>query len=81
MLFEIAQVLVLIGIVASAFMAVKLKDLLAAAISLGAMSLLISLEFYLLQAPDVALAEAAVGAALTTIIFVLAIDKTGRQEE
>ena len=81
MIFEIAQALVLVGIMVSAFIAVNQKDLLAAAISLGAMSLLISVEFYLLQAPDVALAEAAVGAALTTAIFVFAIDKTGRKEE
>jgi energy-converting hydrogenase B subunit D len=45
------------------------------------MSLLLSLEFYILQAPDVAIAEAGVGAALTTAILILAIKATKRTEE
>ena len=54
------------------------KDLIAAIISLAAMSLLLALEFYLLQAPDVAIAEAGVGAALTVTIYVIAIRATKR---
>ena len=38
-------------------------------------------EFILLQAPDVAIAEAAVGVVLTTIIFVVALRKTGGKGE
>jgi len=53
-----------------------LRDLIAATIALAALSLLLSLEFYLLQAPDVALAEAGIGAAITTAIFVIAIKAT-----
>jgi uncharacterized MnhB-related membrane protein len=34
-----------------------------------------------LQAPDVAIAEAAIAAALTTAIFVLTIMRTRRKEE
>jgi len=45
------------------------------------MSLLLSLEFYILQAPDVAIAEAAIGAGLTTAIYILAIRGTRRMEE
>ncbi len=67
-------------IVASAF-AVYFKDLIAAAIAVAAMSLLLSLEFYILQAPDVAIAEAGVGACLTTAILVIAIRATRREEE
>ena len=67
-------------IIASAF-AVYLKDLIAAAIAVAAMSLLLSLEFYILQAPDVAIAEAGVGACLTTAILVIAIRATKREEE
>jgi len=67
-------------IIASAF-AVYFKDLIAAAIAVAAMSLLLSLEFYILQAPDVAIAEAGVGACLTTAILVLAIRATKREEE
>ncbi len=75
------QVLNLVLIVACSVLALWLKDLLASVIALGASSLLLSLQFYLLQAPDVAIAEAGVGAALTTAIFVLAIRKTRRKEE
>ncbi|MBC7098210.1 DUF4040 domain-containing protein [Candidatus Bipolaricaulota bacterium] len=80
-LWGVLQVITLVLIVAGAALAVWLRDLLAAAIALAAASLLLSLEFYLLQAPDVAIAEAGIGAALTTAIYVLAIRKTRRKEE
>ena len=64
-------------VVCAVFVA-KFKDLIYAALSLAALSLLLSLEFYLLQAPDVAIAEAGIGAAITTAIFVLAIRATRR---
>ena len=67
-------------VVASAF-AVVFKDLIAAAIAVAAMSLLLSFEFYILQAPDVAIAEAGVGACLTTAILIIAIRATRREEE
>jgi len=68
-------------IVASAVIVVALKDLLAAAIALAVMSLLLSLEFYMLHAPDVAIAEAGVGACLTTAILIFAIKATRRMED
>ncbi len=80
-ILAVLQVLILLLIVAGSVLAVGLKDLLASVIALGASSLLLALQFYLLQAPDVAIAEAGVGAALTTAIFVLAIRKTRRKEE
>jgi energy-converting hydrogenase B subunit D len=39
------------------------------------------LEFFLLQAPDVAIAQAGVGACLTTAIVIIAIKGTKRMEE
>jgi uncharacterized MnhB-related membrane protein len=44
-------------------------------------SLVASIIFYFLQAPDVAMAEATIGAGLTTGIFIFAIRRTVRQEE
>ena len=73
-------VIPIIIIVASVF-AVILRDLIAATIAVAAMSLLLSLEFYILQAPDVAIAQAGVGACLTTAIFIIAIRATKREEE
>jgi len=70
-----------IFIIVAAVYAVYLKDLLAAAIAVAAMSLLLSLEFFILQAPDVAIAEAGVGACLTTAILVIAIKATKRMED
>ena len=81
MIFEILQALLLAGMAGSALMAVLSRDLLKSTIYLAAMSLLLSLEFYILQAPDVAIAEAAIGAGLTTAIYVIAINKTQRWED
>jgi uncharacterized MnhB-related membrane protein len=79
--YDAAHILILIGIISSALMVVKFKDLVSAAIALAACSLLVSLEFLILQAPDVAIAEAAVGAVLTTAIFIFAIKGSRRREE
>jgi len=72
----ILHIIIPILIVVCALLVAIFKDLMAAVISLAAMSLLLALEFYLLQAPDVAIAEAGVGAAITAAIFVLAIRAT-----
>lgn len=65
--------LLVLGLILSALLILRLRDLLSAAIALAAFGLLLSLEFYLLRAPDVAVAEAGIGAGLTTAIFVIAI--------
>ncbi len=54
------------------------RDLLYGVIALSAISLLSALLFYLLHAPDVAITEAAVGAGVSTVIFVWAIRATER---
>ena len=61
--------------------AVLFKDLINAVIACAAVSLITSILFYFLQAPDVAMAEAAIGAGLITAIFVIAIRKTERYEK
>ena len=81
MYIDIIHIILPIFIVIAAVISVLLRDLISAIIALAAMSLLLSLEFYILQAPDVAIAEAGVGACLTTAIFILAIKATKRQEE
>lgn len=80
LLINTIHIVLPILIVAASIVAVLLKDLLAAVIAVAAMSLLLSLEFYILQAPDVAIAEAGVGACLTTAIFIIAIKGTKRME-
>jgi len=57
------------------------RDLISAVIAAALVSLIASILFYFLQAPDVAMAEAAIGAALTAAIFIIAIRRTERYEE
>ncbi len=64
---------VLILLVVSAFMALWFRSLLHSVLALGVFSLLLALEFYILRAPDVAIAEAAIGAGLSTTIFIITL--------
>jgi uncharacterized MnhB-related membrane protein len=77
----IIQVVTLLLIVLGGALAVWFKDLLSSVIALAGASLLVALEFYILQAPDVAIAEAGIGAALTMAIYVVALRRTRRKEK
>ena len=66
--------LVIIGIVVSAICAVAFKKPLSSVIALGITGGFTSLEFMLLQAPDVA-------AVLSTAIFIIAVKLTTPKEE
>jgi multicomponent Na+:H+ antiporter subunit A len=76
----IVSILIFLMLV-SAIAAVIFKDLLSAVIASCVVSLIAAVLFYFLQAPDVAMAEAAIGAALITAIFVIALRRTKRFEE
>jgi energy-converting hydrogenase B subunit D len=71
----------IVMLVVSALLAVFSRDLLAAVIIFSVYSLIMALMWQRLQAPDLALTEAAVGAGITTVLFVVAIFKTRRREE
>ncbi len=75
---DLLRAVVPLLLVVCAVLVARLRDLLPAVILLAVLSLLLSLEFFLLSAPDVAIAEAGVGAAITTAIFVIAIRATKR---
>ncbi len=77
----IAIYILAVIIIVAAIFSITQKDLLLAVIGTSAISVILSIFYYLLQAPDVALTEAAIGVALSTIIFVIAIKKTERYEE
>ncbi len=68
-------------LVVTALAATFSRDLLAAVIVFSGYSLVMALLWQRLQAPDLALTEAAVGAGVTTVLFVTAIFKTQRMEE
>ena len=69
-----------LAIVICAILVAVFRDLLYAAVALAVLSLLLAFEFFLLKAPDVAIAEAGIGAAVTTAIFIIAIRATKRME-
>ncbi len=81
MIFFIFITILFLLMLAAAVYAVMQKDLLYAVIATGIISLILSIVFYILQAPDVALTEAAIGVALTTIVFVITIRNTVRMED
>ena len=61
--------------VVSAAFALYQRNLVAAVISAGVVSLLASIVYLVLAAPDVAMTEAAIGSALTTVVFLLALNR------
>ena len=77
----IFQLFLVLVMVVAAVSAAVFRDLMNAVIACALVSLMASIIFYFLQAPDVAMAEAAIGAGLTTAIFIFAINRTVRQEE
>ena len=60
--------------------AIELRDLLYSVIVLAGGSITLAVIFYMLQAPDIAITQAAVGAGITTVLFVIAISRTRRKE-
>lgn len=76
-MLDLLTLLVSISILVSGVLAVTLSNVLAAAVSAGLASLSASVIFILLAAPDVAMAEAAIGSGLATFILLYTIHKTG----
>lgn len=72
----------IIGVVltAAAMMAVEAKKLLISIIMMSLVSLLSVVSFVIMKAPDVAITEAAVGAGLTTAIFLLTLRRLRKEE-
>lgn len=76
-MLEVLLLLVCASILVAGVLAVCLDNLLAAMVSSGLASLFAAVSFLLLAAPDVAMAEAAIGSGLGTFILLYAIRKTG----
>jgi uncharacterized MnhB-related membrane protein len=68
-------------ILASGLLALRLRSLMAAMVSAGLSSLFAAVCYVLLAAPDVAMAEAAIGSGLSMLIFLYALRKTGAAKE
>ena len=74
-LIVVLDILVVTGMVVSAILAVHFEKLLSSVIALGVTGVFAAGAFLLLHAPDVAISEAAVGAALTPMVFIIALKK------
>lgn len=70
----------LLVLVATALIALQARRLFAAVIVLNAYSFLMAVLFSALGAVDVALTEAALGAGLTGVLFVVAISQLARRK-
>jgi uncharacterized MnhB-related membrane protein len=68
-------------IVAAGIGAVLARSLLVSIILSGGVSLLASLVFLLIGAPDVAMTEAAIGSGLTTVVFLYALSRARQADD
>lgn len=74
--------LVLLGLLLTCAIGIaRLKDLAACAIVFSAYSFILCLVWAHRGAPDVAMTEAAVGAGITTVLFLTVISRVGRREK
>jgi len=77
---QCVEYIIVFLMIISAVFAVEWRDLLAAVVGMAAVSLFASIAFFFLQAPDVAMVEASIGAALSAAVFIFAIKRTERYE-
>jgi len=68
-------------LVITAIAIVRTRNLFVAVMLMGISSLLIAVNFFILDAADVALTEAAVGAGISTVLFLGALALTGEREK
>ncbi len=78
---DVFDAVMLLLLIAIAVTVVRAKDLLAAVVKFGLYSLVLCLVWQHRGAPDVAITEAAVGAGVTSVLFLLTIAKTTRVEK
>lgn len=72
---NILVITLVILMIASAFTAIQAGELVVSIIAAGLVSLLASVLYLMLSAPDVAMTEAAIGSGLSTIIFFYVLNK------
>lgn len=80
-LVVILNVLVVLGMVISAILASHFENLLSSVIALGITGIFAAAAFLLLHAPDVAISEAAVGAALSPLIMIVTLRKVNGRDK
>jgi uncharacterized MnhB-related membrane protein len=69
----------LIVIIACAIAAINVRDLLGAGVLFGAYSFMMCLQWLAMGAVDVAFTEAAIGAGISSVLFLAAVLRTTRR--
>ena len=69
------EIPVLLLTIILAVVTIQVSNLKVAVIAMGAFSLMLSIQYLLLSAPDVALAEAAIGSTLSTVLLLVALSR------
>ena len=77
----VLNVLIVLFLIVAALAVERTKDLLSAAIIFSVYSLMMSVLWLILKSPDVALTEAAIGAGITSVLFIAVISRTTRYEK
>ncbi|CDI49447.1 hydrogenase subunit MbhD domain-containing protein [Clostridium tetani] len=72
---KIFSIIMLLFLIASSVAVSYIKDLLGAIIIFTVYSLIMAILWQQLNAPDLAITEAAVGAGITTILFVITLSR------
>ena len=80
MMMAVLFMVICVVMLLAALLAVHMKSLLGAVIAVGVVSLFVSILFLILGAPDVAMTEAAIGAGLSTVIFLFALSRTAGRD-
>ncbi len=76
----IMAVLLALGMIVTAAVALFTRTRISAVLAAGLVSLFASILFLLLAAPDVAMTEAAIGSGLTTFLFVFVLGRIRRED-
>lgn len=74
-------ILLFVWMIGGAVLAIRHTDLMQSVIGFSLVSLGAVGQFFLLQAPDVALTEAAIGAAAGSFVMLMGVRQLGRTEE
>lgn len=80
-LMSLSHIVILVFLIVAALSAIMAEDLLSAVILYSAYSFTIALTYLVLRSDDVAMTEAAVGAGVTTLLFLAALSKTSTKED
>ena len=78
---SLSNIVILSFLVAVSIAIIRSRNLLNATVLLGVFSMLMATEYLILDAPDVAITEASVGAGISTVLLLLGIFLFGAKEK